>query len=69
MKQERLSPLERLRERSERFDNLCYWLGDHWADVVLWVLAAAIIVLLVILAFVMSSCTGGSSAITGGTGI
>ena len=69
MKQERLSALESLREHNERFDNLCFWLGDHWADVALWVLAAAIVVLLVILAFVMSSCTGGSSAITGGTGI
>ena len=69
MKQERLSPLERLRERSECFDNLCYWLGDHWADVALWVLATAIIVLLVILAFVMIGCTGGSSTITGGMGI
>lgn len=52
---ERLSPLERLRERSERFDNFCFWLGDHWADVTLWVLAAAIVMLLVILAFVMIS--------------
>ena len=54
---ERLSSLERLRERSERFDNFCFWLGDHWADVALWLLAAAIVVLLVVLAFVMSSCT------------
>ena len=69
MKQERLSALESLREHNERFDNLCFWLGDHWADVALWVLAAAIILLLVILAFVMISCTGGSSTIMGGTGI
>lgn len=52
---ERLSPLERLRERSERFDNFCFWLGAHWADVALWVLAAAIVMLLVLLAFVMIS--------------
>ena len=53
MEEERLSLLQRLRERHERINNLCYWLGNHWEDVVLYTLITIIIVLLVITVWLM----------------
>ena len=52
---ERTSFFQRLRERNERFDNLCEWLECHWEDVVLYVLSAVILVLIAIFMLIMCS--------------
>ena len=53
MKEEKLTPFERFRERHERIDGLCSWLEDHWEDVVLYSLSAVILVLIM-----CSACSG-----------
>ncbi len=55
---ERTSLFQRLRERSERFDNLCEWLADHWEDVVLYSLGTIITVLIIL--FVLIVCNACS---------
>ena len=52
---ERLTPFERFRERHERIDGLCDWLEEHWEDVVLYSLSAAIFVLITIFVLIMCS--------------
>lgn len=52
---ERTSFFQRLRERNERFDNLCEWLSDHWEDIVLYVLSTVITALTVIFVLIMCS--------------
>lgn len=51
---ERISLLQRIRERNEWFDNLCEWLSSHWEDVVLYGLSTVITVLIVL--FVLILC-------------
>ena len=56
----RTSLFQRLRERHERFDNLCDWLEDHWEDVTLYVLGTVILVLIVLFVLIMcSACSQG----------
>ena len=52
---ERLTPFDRFRERHERIDGLCDWLEEHWEDVVLYSLSAAIFVLITIFVLIMCS--------------
>ena len=52
---ERTSFFQQLRERNERFDNLCEWLSDHWEDIVLYVLSTVITALTVIFVLIMCS--------------
>lgn len=55
---ERTSLFQRLRERSERFDNLCEWLTDHWEDVVLYGLGTIIAVLIILFILIIcNACT------------
>ena len=52
---ERLTPFDRFRESHERIDGLCEWLEEHWEDVVLYSLSAAIFVLITIFVLIMCS--------------
>ena len=52
---EKLTPFDRFRERHERIDGLCDWLEEHWEDVVLYSLSAAIFVLITIFVLIMCS--------------
>ena len=55
---ERISLLQRIRERSERFDNMCEWLSAQWEDMVLYGLSSVIIVLTVLFVLIMcNACT------------
>lgn len=55
---ERTSLFQRLHERSERFDNLCEWLTDHWEDVVLYGLGTIIAVLIILFILIIcNACT------------
>ena len=55
MKEERLTWFDRFRERHKRIDGLCEWLEEHWENVVLYGLSAAILVLIVFLVLIMCS--------------
>jgi len=52
---EKQTPFDRFRERHERIDGLCDWLEEHWEDVVLYSLSAAIFVLITIFVLIMCS--------------
>ncbi len=55
---ERTSLLQRIRERSERFDNLCEWLSDRWEDLVLYGLSTVITMLIILFMLIMcNACT------------
>ena len=59
MKEERLTPFERFRERHKRIDRLYSWLEEHWEDIVLCGLGSVVFVLIVTLVFIMfSACSG-----------